>query len=236
MDSATTTRDRRGGALWVTLGLLAVSNIASNRLLPATAYVPWNLAVAVALVVLARRLDQATWADIGLDRRHLATGLRWGLGLAAAVAVVFLIAVSVPDLRDLFKDRRVGQRSAAAMAGEVLLRIPFGTALLEEVAFRGVLLGQLRRRVGVGRAALGSALAFGCWHILPAWGINTVNPVVRDAGVGRVTAVVSAVLATGLAGLPMAWLRLRSRHVVSSFLLHVATNSGGFLVAWLVLR
>jgi membrane protease YdiL (CAAX protease family) len=83
---------------------------------------------------------------------------------------------------------------------------------------------------------LGSAAAFGLWHVLPAWNINTVNPVVTGADLSRVTAIGSAVVGTALAGIVMAWVRLRGRHVLASALLHVATNSGGFLVAWLVLR
>jgi membrane protease YdiL (CAAX protease family) len=219
-----------------TIGLLVVSNVVSNRFVTGWGYVPWNMAIAVVLVTAARRWDHLTWADLGLARRDLGRGLRWGFVLAGLVAIVYLVAVAVPDLRDLFRDRRVGQRSAAAMVAEVLVRIPIGTVLLEEVAFRGVLLAQIRRRIGAARALAAMALAFGLWHVLPAWGINKVNPVVQSADMSRAAAVIGAVVATALAALPMGWVRLRSRSLVAPVCLHTATNSLGFLVAWLVLR
>ena len=218
------------------MGVLAVSNVVSNRVLTGWGYVPWNVGVAALLVVLAVSVDRLPLADLGLARSDVRRGLRWALVLAALVAVAYLVAVAVPDLRDLFRDRRVGQRPAATMLGQVLVRIPLGTVLLEEVAFRGVLLAQLRERLGTARAVTFGAIAFGLWHVLPAWGINTVNPVVADQSLARPTAIVGAVVATGLAALPMTWARLRSRSLLAPIGLHAATNSLGFFVAWCVLR
>jgi uncharacterized protein len=217
-------------------GLLAVSNVVSNRLITGWAYVPWNAGVAIVLVVLARRLDHLAWEELGLARRDLRSGLRWALVLAGLVAAAYLVAIAVPDLRDLFRDRRVDTDSTGRLLAHVLVRIPLGTVLLEEVAFRGVLLGQLVRRVGAARGLGLMALAFGLWHVLPAWTINTVNPVVSGADVGRAPAVIGAVVATTLAALPMGWARLRSRSLVAPVGLHVATNSLAYVVAWLVLR
>jgi membrane protease YdiL (CAAX protease family) len=220
----------------LSLVVLAGANVVSNRVVTGAGYVVWNVAVAAVLVVLARRVDRLTWDELGLARRDVRSGVRWGLAFAAIVAVVFVVAVVVPDLRDLFRDRRVGDRTGASVFYETLVRIPLGTVVLEEIAFRGVLLGQLRRRGGTVRGLLGASVAFGLWHVLPAWNINTVNPLVTGADLSRVTAVGSAVVGTALAGIVMGWLRLRGRHVLASALLHVATNSGGFAVAWLVLR
>ena len=192
--------------------------------------------MAVVLVLFARRVDALTWDEIGLARRDLRTGLRWAGVLAALVATGYLVAVIVPDLRDLFRDRRVGDTTPARMLAEVFVRIPIGTVLLEEVAFRGVLLGQIRRRFGATRGLALMALAFGLWHVLPAWRINTVNPVVEQSGVGRGTAVLGAVVATALAALPLGWARLRSRSLVAPIGLHVATNSFAYAIAWGVLR
>jgi membrane protease YdiL (CAAX protease family) len=192
--------------------------------------------MAIVLVAVARRVDHLDGGDVGLARRDLAAGLRWAGVLAGLVAAAYAVAVAVPDLRDLFRDRRVGDVSAARMLAEVAVRIPLGTVLLEEVAFRGVLLGQMRRRLGAARGLGAMALAFGLWHVLPAWRINTVNPVLRDSGVGRIPAVIGAVVATGLAALPMGWVRLRSHSLLAPIGLHVATNSFAYAVAWAVLR
>ncbi len=53
------------------------------------------------------------------------------------------------------------------MAYQTLLRIPLGTALLEEVAFRGVLFGVWLETAGARRALIGSSVAFALWHIAP---------------------------------------------------------------------
>ena len=234
-EACSSTRDR-WSPVAVTIGLLAVSNVVSNRIVTGWGYVPWNVAGAIVLVAVARRVDDLTWDDVGLSREHVRRGLRWAATLSAIVAVAYLVAIAVPDLRDLFRDRRVGDVTAARMLGEGLVRIPLGTVLLEEVAFRGVLLGQCRRRVGMTRGLALASVAFGLWHVLPAWRINTVNPVVENAGVGRTTAVIGAVVATTLAALPMGWARLRSRSLIAPIGLHVATNSLGYAVAWFVLR
>jgi uncharacterized protein len=233
---SSSTRDRHWAPVAATLALLALSNIVSNRVVTGWGYVPWNAAMAVVLVAFARRVDALTWDEIGLARRDLRAGLRWAGVLAALVATGYLVAVIVPDLRDLFRDRRVGDTTAARMLAEVFVRIPVGTVLLEEVAFRGVLLGQCRRRLGAAKGLALMALAFALWHVLPAWRINTVNPVVEQSGVGRGTAVVGAVVATALAALPLGWARLRSRSLVAPIGLHVATNSLAYAIAWGVLR
>lgn len=217
-----------------TVGILSASNILANRVLPAGAYVPWNAAVALLLVICARRLDDLGWVDLAMAQAR--RGFAVGLSLMATVLGVYLVAWVLPWSRGLFRDRRVGQRSVWSMLGEVFVRIPFGTVLLEEVAFRGVLLGQLARRWGVRVGLAGSSVLFGLWHVLPAWGIGLVNPVVRSAGVGRGAAVVGAVVATTIAGFFMSWLRLRVRSLLAPVMLHVATNSFGFVVAWLTLH
>ena len=216
----------------LTVAVLIVSNVVSNRLLPTWAYVPWNASVAVLLIVLARRVDHLLRIDLGIANvRH---GLKIGAALMASVAVVYLIAWAVS--RGLFQDRRVGSRSTASMLYEVFIRIPFGTVLLEEVAFRGVLLGQLGSRLHWRVGLLVSSLLFGLWHVLPAWAINTVNPVLRSSGVSRPLAILGAVVGTAVAGLFMGWVRIRARSLLAPVMLHIATNSFAFAIAWLSLR
>ena len=218
----------------MTVGVLVVSNVVSNRLLPGWAYVPWNASVAVLLIVLARRVDHLLRIDIGIANvRH---GLKVGAILMAAVLGVYLLAWAIPATHGLFEDRRVGERSAVATLYEVFIRIPFGTVLLEEVAFRGVLLGQLGSRLHWRVGLLASSLLFGLWHVLPAWAINTVNPVLRSSGVSRPLAILGAVGGTAVAGLFMGWIRIRARSLLAPVMLHIATNSFGFAIAWLVVR
>lgn len=229
-----TMRGRSLGPVILTVGVLLASNIFSNRLLPTWAYVPWNVAATGLLLLLARRVDHLRRIDLGLA--NVGRGLRTGTMLMTAVLAVYVVAWVIPATRGLFNDRRVGDRTLPELLYEVVIRIPLGTVLLEEVAFRGVLLGQLSRRLRLRTALFVSALLFGLWHVLPAWAINTVNPVLRGAGVSRPIAILGAVASTTVAGLFMGWVRLRARSLLAPMLLHVATNSFGYIVAWLVLR
>jgi uncharacterized protein len=227
---------------WPVVGvvaLLAVSNVMTNRVLPSPAYVPWGVAMTALLLGLAWA-DGCRWVDLGLGRERLGAGIGWGLSVFALVAAVYVLAVALPFSRDLFADDRVQGTGIGGAVYQVGFRIPLGTVLIEEVAFRGVLLAMVARRVGVAWGVVVSSLLFGLWHILPSLGIEATNPVLDDtlgdAAAGALVAVGGAVLGTALAGVVFCWLRLRSGSLLAPMMLHTATNSLGFLVAWLYLE
>jgi membrane protease YdiL (CAAX protease family) len=219
----------------VALALLVVANVMSNRVLPAALYVPWNLAVAVALVVLGLRVLSPLAMGLAEWRR----GLAWGLTILVLTTGVLLLAVTMPAFNSLYHDRRVG-RSFLEMAYQALVRIPLGTAVVEEIAFRAVLPALFALRWGVLRGCVVASACFGLWHVLPALGLNRVDPTAtsvfgRGAG-GVAVAVVFAVTGTMLGGLFWCWIRYRARSVLATILAHVATNSVGYVIAWFVTR
>jgi membrane protease YdiL (CAAX protease family) len=222
----------------VAVGIIALSNVMTNRVLPSWSYVPWSIAVSTVLLAVAA-YDGCTADDVGLGRAAFWRGVAHGGAVFGAILAVYLVALAVPATRGLLDDDRVGEVGFWGMAYQVGLRIPFGTVLLEETAFRGALLGMLLVRTSTARAVLASSALFGLWHVLPAIGIERTNPVVDGVfgdGAGQVLAVVAAVVGTGAAGVVFCWLRLRSRSLVAPMLLHVATNSLGFFVSWWYLR
>jgi membrane protease YdiL (CAAX protease family) len=173
------------------------------------------------------RLGGVTWADLGLHGLKLRRGLTIGALAVAAVALVYSAAVALPATRTAFVDAR-GAAPLAAVLFVALVRIPLGTVVLEELAFRGV----LPALVGGGwwRATLISSGLFGLWHVLPSMGSGSA---VSDT-LGTSGAVVGTVLFTAGAGVMFrAWQRW-SGHLVTPMLLHAATNSLGALVAWYV--
>lgn len=219
--------------------VIAASNLVSNRLLPRALYVPWNLGVAAGLIAVALTLGGLSRAEIGLAREDVGRGARWGFAAWGIVLAVLLIGVAVPGTRELFEDRRVAATGALAVGYEVLVRIPLGTAVPEEVIFRGVLLGVFARRVGTWPAAALSSVLFGLWHVLPAWNIDDANPVFErwlGGGAGQVVAITVAVVGTAAVGLVFCWLRIRSRSLLAPVLAHCATNTTGYVLAWLVQR
>lgn len=217
------------------IGILAIANVMSNRLLPATLYVPWNVGVAVILVALARR--GVSRADLGLGEWR--RGFLVGMVLVVTTTGVLLLGLAMPSINKLFEDRRV-DTGVANLLYQAVIRIPLGTVVLEEIAFRSVLPALFAKRIGILRGSLAASVFFGLWHVLPALNINKVNPVARDffgAGVGgKAIAVAFAVGGTMLAGLLLCLVRYRARSVLASMLCHVATNSVGFTIAWFVTR
>jgi membrane protease YdiL (CAAX protease family) len=210
--------------------LVGWNNVFINRVPSGRAsYVVANLAATCSLLFAARRAGLAT-AELGLARRRLPAGLRWGGACAAIVGTAYLIAVLVPSFRPLLTDDRVGGLDGGQLAYRVLVRIPLGTVLWEEVAFRGVLLAVLARLLPMRAAVAVSAVVFGIWHVRPTLGALeaydvAAGPLLTSA------AVVLACAGTAIAGAFFAWLRLRSGSLLAPVLLHLATNSLGTLAA-----
>jgi uncharacterized protein len=176
-----------------------------------------------------------TATDLGLGREELLPGLRLGSRLAAATAAGWLVIAAVPPTRPVLGDQRIAGLSGRQVAYQVLVRIPLGTVLWEETAFRGVLQAALWR-VMPGGAAVGVASAvFGVWHIRPTIGALRANGLAQ----GRrqtVAAVTSAVVATAAAGALLSWLRIRSGSLAAPILLHLATNCLGPAAACAIAR
>lgn len=215
------------------VGLLAVANVMSNRVLPGWAYVPWNLTVAAALVVVAlRSVDRAA---LGFHRWR--RGAAFGAVLVLLTLVVLGLAIAMPAFNDLYRDRRV-EGGAVTWLYHAFVRIPFGTVVLEEVAFRAVLPALFAARWGVLRGSVVASVLFGLWHVLPAMHLNTVNPVMADlfgtgAG-GQMAAVTFGVVGTTLAGLWWCWIRYRAGSVLATMIAHVGTNSVAYTIAYLM--
>lgn len=227
-------------ALLLVVVIAVAGNLALNLLVPAALYVPAALGTALAAVLAAVAVGGCGARDLGLAPGDLGRGLRFGGAALAVTAAVLALAAAVPATRELFADRRVDAASAAALLYVTLVRVPLGTVALEETLFRGVILGLLLRlRRSPWQAAVWSSVLFGLWHVLPARSLTTFNPVVAGAGGGTARGalgIAAGVSGTALAGLVFCWLRLRSRSLLAPMLLHVATNSLGYALAWVVLR
>ncbi len=119
-----------------------------------------------------------------------------------------------------------------------MLAIPFGTVVLEEVAFRGALPAVLAREWTRVRAVVVSSALFGVWHVLPSWSIGDVNPVVDDilgdGWIARLISVGVAVVGTFVVGLWWSFVRYRSGSLLAPVLAHVGTNSLAYAIAWIV--
>jgi uncharacterized protein len=217
--------------LLLSAALLVWSGIA-NLMIGERAYVARNLALVVLLLIIAR-LAGLTRGDLGVLAARVPAGVRWGLAAAGVVAMVLLAAVALADVFPPIAALLGDARAEAAGDGLVyatLVRIPFGTALFEEVAFRGVLLGWLLRVTSTSRAVAIASAVFGLWHIPPTAVTLAINEVAVASPEG-LAAIAGAVLVTTVAGVVFSWLRLRSGSLLAPVLAHWATNSLGLLAA-----
>jgi uncharacterized protein len=219
--------------MWVAL-LLSVVAVAYNNVVNrwgpfhGGAYVPLNATFAGASALFAA-------ATLGLSRDDL--GLRGDFrdaGVPLAVVAIFAIGafgLATSGQGHRIADRRVMDLRGGALAFYVLVRIPLGTAVTEEVLFRGVLFAAWR---DVGAATLLAAAcasaAFGLWHVVPTIiAIRSNDPSASRRKVG--IAVTGVVLLTMVAGLGLTWFRVETGGLVGPIVLHTGINSVATLAA-----
>ena len=207
---------------------LAIYNVVRSTVIDGDVDIATNIAVGATVFVVGRRAGLSL-TELGLDRARIRPGLRLGLLTAVIVTVVVTVGAAAFAASDELDDTRV-EVSLPAMLLRVLVVIPLATVVVEEVIFRGVLYGLLRRRLEVWPAAACGAVLFGLWHVYPAW---LDEGGAGDAGVGPWAAVAGTFAATFAAGIALTWLRERSGHLVAPVLCHTATNSTIFAVAWI---
>ena len=219
--------------------LAAAYNVAVNRVLPPATHVPANLAVAGVLTGVARVAGRATWADLGMDRGQVRPGLRVGVVASTGAVGVVCLCAAAPATRRFFADERVLSASRGAATYETGIRIPFATALPEEVVFRGVLLGVLSRSHHPATAIAWTSGLFGLWHLLPTVDMMRTNPagdVLPKGWFGHAVAFAGTTAATAAIGAVFAGLRLRGGSVVAPVMAHTAINASAYLAARLVGR
>lgn len=217
--------------------LLVGWSLVANLGLGDTGYLPRNLALTAVLLVVAMRAWGLSVQELGLARASLSRGAVWGGAAVVVVAVVLGLAVLLADhlsvVARLLADERA-QLTSAELRHHVLLRIPLGTAVFEEVAFRGVLLAAWLRRRGTRHGVIGTSLVFGLWHVAPTMVALELNGVAVTSLTG-LGAFVGAVVVTALAGVLFAGLRVASGSLLAPILAHWATNALGLLAAaWTV--
>src|SRR5688500_1670121 len=221
--------------IWIYAALLVLWGNAATGLLGGTSRLPGGslefalagAALAAVSVAFARALGLDASA-VGLSRLGFARGAAVGAGLglvgaAAAVGALRLVAPAI--VGQPVEYAPLAQVTELELARHVALFLPLATVIPEELAFRGVLLGGLLRRMRQRDALIVSGAAFALWHLGVA--VATVD----DTTLGSPSpyfglAIVVALAVVLLGGSALAWLRLRTRSLATTLALHWTFNAG----------
>lgn len=218
--------------LWLFAAFLILWGNLLHPLIGATALLPggsWPFVAAgaavVALALGAARILRLDAALLGLRRAGALRGAAIGAlagGMAAAVAVAVLRGVAPAVLGQPVIYEPLSTVAPGDLTPHVLLFLPFGAVIPEEVAFRGTLLGGLLARYGAGFAVVASAVAFALWHATVAvfTVMNTTMPVVLI-----IPAIAGALGILFVGGAIMASLRLATGTLATSVAAHWAFNA-----------
>jgi uncharacterized protein len=233
-----------GFALGCCAVLAAWNNVVGAQAWHRRWYAPANACAAVAALTAARA-SGLTARDLGLGRGGPGgPGGGWGpgrlaSGLAAATAAGYLTAAAWPATRPLLNDKRVTGLDGPGLLYQVTFRIPVGTVLWEEIAFRGVLHAALRRVLPEPATIAVATVVFAVWHIRPTAAALRINGLAGERGqpaAQSAARLAAGVAATAAGGVLFSWLRARSGRLAAPVLVHLTTNCGGLVAAWTVTR
>jgi uncharacterized protein len=223
---------KAGRCFLQTVGVLALFTVARSYGLLGPPVI--SVALLTGVLVLIAWSTGATLADVGLGRANVGVGLRYGGGACGIVLLVLIVAAVIPATNGFLHDSRA-QISGGRLIYELGVSIVLLTAIPEEFAFRGVLLGSALRLWGPWRASLVTSALFGLWHITPTLHTMSDNHAVSGLAAsvgGQVLLVLGSIAVTFVAGLVFCWLRLRSRSLIAPVMAHIATNGLALTVAW----
>ncbi len=218
-------------AEWALVGTAIAFNAEYNAFPRSPLRVPLGLIAGTASTMFACRAG-ISLEDQGLDPRCGRQGVVVGFAAAVPIAALSMAGLASARTRAFYEGPAFASISPGRTAYEVLLRIPFATALPEELIFRGALPGMLGRRHGPVRATLISSLLFGLWHVAPALRQSGGDGMSLPSTKHRALHAWASVVVTAGSGVLLGWLRLRSASVVAPWIAHTAANSSAYLAGW----
>jgi len=193
-----------------------------------------NLALLAVLLYESLRVSRLSLSQLGLGRANLWPSAAFGIFVAFALATVpvAFIVVAPALTGEPIEYADVNDLSTGELMYRVAVSVPIGTALFEEIAFRGILYAKFQSLTGDRQALFYTSVVFGLWHV-----VITSRTVVESDVVDNPFLVPPAILVglagTFVGGLVFGWLRWRTRHVAGPFVVHWLTVAAMSLAVWL---
>lgn len=127
-----------------------------------------KLTLTAVLLLWVTGAERLTFYQLGLTRRNLFRSAAIGGALAAlmSVPVVVYLVFPIGIAEGSIDYQPIEDETVASFLLYALVRQPLGTAVFEEVAFRGILQAVAIRAFGIGRGVLATAMAFMLWHVV----------------------------------------------------------------------
>jgi membrane protease YdiL (CAAX protease family) len=211
-------------------------DVAANSVLPRRLHIPVSLATAAGVTWLGAKAG-VPLREQGMAARDTPRGFLYGVAASLPSAVALVAASRHRSLGAFYQQEAIARATPGWAAYEAFVRVPFGTALPEEMIFRGTSMALLARRRSRLTTLAVSSLLFGLWHIAPTAQRLDELPHVRKLPPGyQVGHIAGSVVSTALAGIVLGWLRLRSGSIVAPWLAHTTANASGYAAAWLAAR
>jgi membrane protease YdiL (CAAX protease family) len=177
------------------------------------------------IVIVASRWCELTWTEAGIGRTNLVRSILIGAGIGLGLATVLLLALEVgAQLGTPITYQPLRGASISAVLTHALVGLPLQTVIPEELAFRGLLLGLLMRKLTPFRAVLVASAIFVAWHVVVQ---------IQTLAVTNFTSQWQIVPAMGLAfaglfagGVIFALVRLRTGNLASAIVAHWLFDAG----------
>lgn len=192
-----------------------------------------NLGLMALLLLWAFRAARLTASEVGLDVRSVLGSALVGLvlSLVAAVPPVAFLALAPLFNGGPVEAPDITERSGPALAYFLAFRQPVGTALFEEVAFRGALYGAWLRVGGDRAAILATATVFAAWHL------GIASRTVAESGVVDQPLLVALGVLVSLAGLVVGglifgYLRWRTGSIAAAVVAHWLIVAAMTITVW----
>lgn len=211
------------------LGLLVWNNLVGAGRWHAHHYVSANLRATATLLMVARARGVRA-SELGLSPAQAVTGARRGAVVSGLVTAALATAALSPRHRHWLEDGRIAGMSKGEVAYHAAVRVPLGTVVWEETAFRAVLPALLRRVMPERAGRVANSVLFGLWHVRPTMDALRLN----GAPIGvtrRSAAVVGAIGVTALGDVLLSRLQRETGSLLAPALVHLASNSGGTVAA-----
>jgi len=188
----------------------------------------------LSLLLLWCRWAGFTTADLGLAVARVKASALWGvaLGLVLALPLVAFIALAPFLTGEPVRAGEIDDLSGSEMAIRLAFRVPVGTALFEEVAFRGILYATWLRATDLRRTVLGTGVVFALWHTVITFRSVTEAQVVESAPLVAL-GYLGSLLGLFVGGAAFALLRWRTGGVAGPFFFHWIVVALMTLTVWL---